>query len=160
LKKFNLLLLVLVFSLLLGGCSGSGDSGDQGTPAGSQAHSIKAILPSAYSTSTNPSVTLPTGKSFVIITNGYNQRHQQTIQQHLTFGKTGSEDIKINIPDLKGAIRLIFQIQISLDSQFDNKETWDKASKTNLVAGFPTHDGNDRYFDSNITSIEFKLAKQ
>jgi hypothetical protein len=171
LKKFNLLLLVLVFSLLLGGCSGSGNSegssnsgnfGDPGTSAGSQARSIKVILPSTYYLdANNQSVSLPPNKSFVIITSGY-KSHQLTLQNHYTFGTTGSEDIKINIPDLKGATRLKFQIQILLDSEFDDEETWKNAPKSNRVAGQPLRNlTNDwPYFDSNITSIEFKLAKQ
>jgi hypothetical protein len=180
LQRLHLLLLFLCFSLLLGGCSDSSNSGGSSTPAisstptvsstpvassnpeSSQTHTITVTLPSTYLYSINQSVALPAGKSCVITTTGYGQ-HIRKFQQ-LTFATTGSS-ITINIPDLKGATSLTFMIQISLDSLFHDKATWDNASKVNLVAAGAFRDtGNgtkNYYFDSNITSVEFTiLAKQ
>jgi hypothetical protein len=158
-KRLNLLLLFLSFSLLLGGCSDSSNPGDSSIPTASsnQTRIITASLPNTYLTTTDQSVALPVEKSCVIITAGFDHSLKLLFQQY-TFTKTGSP-IKIEISDIKNATYLSFVTEISLDQTFTDPTTWSYVPRTNIIMASALRDlingTKTCYFDSNITEVKF-----
>jgi hypothetical protein len=157
LKKLNLLWLFLCFSLLLGGCSSSNNSENSSTP---ESRTITANLPSTY-LNNNETIALPSGKSCVIVTAGFDES-QTLVFQNYTFTQTGSP-VTINITDMSNVTYLSFVTEISLDDDFNDLTSWSYASRENIIMAPALRDlingTKTNLFDSTITEIKFTDLK-
>jgi hypothetical protein len=150
LKRFNLLLFFLCFSLLLSGCSGGSDNANK-------TRTLTVNLPRTYSNSANQSFALPAGKSCVIIAAGFDQSKTLVFQEY-TFTHTALS-FKITIPNNSDVAYLAFVTDISLDQPFTDLTTWSYLPRTNMITATALQDVGDgtktNFLDSSITTVRF-----
>ncbi|MGD8400419.1 MAG: hypothetical protein PVH64_05705, partial [Bacillota bacterium] len=118
-----------------------------------------------YLNSDNKRKHLPSGKSCVIVTAGFDESKTLVFEDNYTFAQTGSNGstITINIEDMKGAAYLSFVTEISLDATFDDLSSWSYASRDNMIMAPALrtliNDTKTNLFESNITEVTFTDLK-